>query len=364
MDPACVPGDVAVWSEEFALAKQLFTDILTAAEQRCEPFIIFHAAFSWADGLCRLGQLAESLAFAERAIEAAELVPVTLPLALTGKALTLLEMGRLQEAAALAQRLPSTGTAGLSWYLMAGFEQRLRATLALRRREIEPACQIFARLEKLADSWGIQDPCHIPWAADAISAYLQADRDADASRVVEGVERHAAGLPSRWPRVVASLGHAALAERAGDAALAEASFERALEIQHEMPLLRARTLIEYGAFLCRQGDLPHARPVLAEALRIAEARGAGWYASQARPLWRRAGGRSRRRGTGDLTPQEDAVAQLARMGKTNREIAQQLFLSVNTVETHLRHIYGKLGIHRRWELIARRDRGSGPDSTS
>jgi DNA-binding CsgD family transcriptional regulator len=40
------------------------------------------------------------------------------------------------------------------------------------------------------------------------------------------------------------------------------------------------------------------------------------------------------------------------VGRTNREIAQQLFLSENTVESHLAHVYRKLGIRRRWELIA------------
>jgi DNA-binding CsgD family transcriptional regulator len=46
------------------------------------------------------------------------------------------------------------------------------------------------------------------------------------------------------------------------------------------------------------------------------------------------------------------VADLARSGRTNKEIAGQLFLSVNTVETHLAHVFRKLGITRRWELIA------------
>ena len=45
------------------------------------------------------------------------------------------------------------------------------------------------------------------------------------------------------------------------------------------------------------------------------------------------------------------MARLARAGKTNREIAGQLYLTVNTVETHLRHVYQKLGIHRRVELL-------------
>lgn len=355
LDPACVPADVAVWSERFALAEQLFTALLSTADQRAEPFIIFHASFSWADGLCRLGRLEESLAVAERAVEVAELVPITLPLALIGKALTVLEMGRLQEAAALARQAADTGADGHPWYLVVGFHERLRGTLALRRGEVDTACSIFARLDDLANSWGLRDPCQIPWAADAISAHLLAGRDTDASRAIDRLEA-CASLRSLWPQVVAAVGRASLAERAGDIVLAESTFGWALVLQEEiaLPLARARTLIEYGAFLCRQDHLARARPILAEALRVAEACGAGWCANQARVLWRRAGGRAGRRG-GVLTPQEAAVAQLVRQGKTNREIAQQLFLSVNTVETHLRHVYGKLGIHRRWELIARDD---------
>ena len=104
--------------------------------------------------------------------------------------------------------------------------------------------------------------------------------------------------------------------------------------------------------MLRQGDTAQARPVLAEALRLADACGAAWHAERARVLWRRAGGRARSTPSGALTPQEQAVADLARSGRTNKEIAGQLFLSVNTVETHLAHVFRKLGISRRWELIA------------
>ena len=52
-------------------------------------------------------------------------------------------------------------------------------------------------------------------------------------------------------------------------------------------------------------------------------------------------------------PQEAAVAQLAQAGRTNREIAQQLHLSVKTVVTRLGHIFQKLGIRSRWQLAGR-----------
>ena len=64
------------------------------------------------------------------------------------------------------------------------------------------------------------------------------------------------------------------------------------------------------------------------------------------------GGRRRRRDEPEkLTAQELHVAKLAAEGKTNREIAARLHLSVSTIETHLEHIYPKLGISSRRQLM-------------
>ena len=68
-----------------------------------------------------------------------------------------------------------------------------------------------------------------------------------------------------------------------------------------------------------------------------------------------AGGRPRRdaiSGPDALTPSELRVAQLAAAGQTNRQIAQALFVTQRTVETHLTSTYGKLGISCRPELPA------------
>jgi PAS domain S-box-containing protein len=52
------------------------------------------------------------------------------------------------------------------------------------------------------------------------------------------------------------------------------------------------------------------------------------------------------------TPREREVLELVLRGFSNREIAARLYMSVDTVKTHLKHIYAKLGVRDRWQLIA------------
>ena len=77
-----------------------------------------------------------------------------------------------------------------------------------------------------------------------------------------------------------------------------------------------------------------------------------------------AGARPRRtalHGLEALTPRELQTAGLAAEGKSNREIADALFVTVKTVEWHLKHSYGKLGISSRRELAAALGRKHRPD---
>jgi DNA-binding CsgD family transcriptional regulator len=352
-DPVAQYASLALSAERFGDARRLLDGILEAAERRSDPMamamgLLYRGRLGW-----RLGQLEEALVLSARLVEAADLVPVLTPVAAADRALVLLDLGRLDEAERWCARADAAAGGGdsLGYTVMLGYLPR--GTLALRRGDLESACATFGALWEIADALEVRDPCTVPWAAEAIAAYLACGRQADARRLIDWLAPSAQALPARWPKVVVAAGRAALAEHNGDPETARDRYAEALALQEEMPvpLARAQVLTDYGAYLYRQGDARQARQALAEALRLAESCGAGWHAERARVEWRRAGGRTGTTPPGQLTPQEAAVARLARAGKTNREIAGQLYLTVNTVETHLRHVYQKLGIHRRVELL-------------
>jgi DNA-binding CsgD family transcriptional regulator len=105
-----------------------------------------------------------------------------------------------------------------------------------------------------------------------------------------------------------------------------------------------------------------------QALAINISVGASWDAARVRSRLRRLGVRRRiispevpHRGWDSLTPAERQVAQLVTEGRTNREIAEQLFVSPHTVSAHLRHIFDKIGVKSRVELT--REAGDRPRLT-
>jgi len=116
---------------------------------------------------------------------------------------------------------------------------------------------------------------------------------------------------------------------------------------------RAVELIEAGVRLRAEGRLGEAREPLRQALDAAHHSGAADLERRARAELIAAGGRPRRaalNGAGALTPGERRVAELAASGLTNRQIADELVVTVKAVGWHLRHVYRKLGISDRSEI--------------
>jgi DNA-binding CsgD family transcriptional regulator len=121
------------------------------------------------------------------------------------------------------------------------------------------------------------------------------------------------------------------------------------------PFERARTLLAFGSTQRRAKQKRPARESLEQALATFEELGATLWAEKARAELARIGGRPRVAG---LTPSEERIAELVAEGRSNKEVAAALFLTVNTVEGALKRIYAKLGVRSRAELAARRVRPS------
>jgi DNA-binding NarL/FixJ family response regulator len=132
-------------------------------------------------------------------------------------------------------------------------------------------------------------------------------------------------------------------------------FEQAIaQLQHSTARLeRALALLELGAATRRAGRRADARKPLREALELATACGADAIAARAHEELVAAGARPRRDPTesrSNLTASELRVACMAAEGMTNRQIAQALFVTENTIETHLRSVFRKLDIRSRSQL--------------
>jgi len=144
--------------------------------------------------------------------------------------------------------------------------------------------------------------------------------------------------------------HAAAVRGPAEELLAEAiSLLEPTPARYELAL----ALADLGAHLRRAGRRNQARTPLRRALDLAQRSGAAPLAARARRELLAAGARPRRTaltGTDALTSTERRVARLAADGLSNRQIAQHLFITQATVETHLRHAFHKLSVTSRADL--------------
>jgi DNA-binding CsgD family transcriptional regulator len=140
-----------------------------------------------------------------------------------------------------------------------------------------------------------------------------------------------------------------------DGADAELHYLEAVERLNRTPLRPdlARARLVYGEWLRREGRRSDARDQLRAAYDTFTLIGAEAFALRSRRELLATGEKVRNRQVStdtQLTHQEEDIARLARDGRTNHEIAAELFLSARTVEWHLRKVFTKLGIASRREL--------------
>ena len=175
-----------------------------------------------------------------------------------------------------------------------------------------------------------------------------------AEELTEQIELEAASRPTPYLRTLALRCRGAVEASAGDLDEATASLRAAADAASELdlPLERGRTLLLLGRVQRRAGHKAASRETLQMAAELLDGVGAKLFAEQARAELGRIPGR-RPRDRGELTAAERQIAALVAEGKSNKEVAATLFVSVKTVEVTLTRVYRKLGVKSRAELAAR-----------
>ncbi len=227
----------------------------------------------------------------------------------------------------------------------------------LEHWEGDPAAAVeqFTLAEELGRAAGSRDPGTAFYVPDQVEALLELDRVDDAVEALVAWEHEAERLRRHWWLAEAARCRGLVAAARGDVQRAVETLEAAVE-RHGLagdPFGRARALLALGVARRRLRQKRAAREALEEALAGFDELGARGWAERTRAEIGRIGGRTRAEG---LTPAERRVADLVAAGRTNREVAAALFLRERTVESHLSHVYAKLGVRSRTELARRLDR--------
>ena len=217
-----------------------------------------------------------------------------------------------------------------------------RAAVAESRADHDGVLRALEPLSTAPLRAAVREPGYWPWVELQATALVSLGRTDEADALL--ATARLARARGRW--LVAT----------GDLPAARAMFESALAELGELPLRveHAHLLFAYGQVLRRAGKRADAEPLLRTAREQYAAFGADILVERCDRELQAAGARSSRgaRGPAELTAQEQAVVALVAAGMSNREAADELFLSTKTVQYHLTRIYAKLGVRSRTELAA------------
>jgi len=212
------------------------------------------------------------------------------------------------------------------------------------------AAEHLAPLVELARAERICEPGLTRYVPDQVDALVELGRLDEAGELLDWYEGNAVRLGRRGATASSRRCRGLLAAARGALDEALADFQAAL-VDHDavpLPFDRARTLLFYGAALRRAKRKADARDRLEESAAAFEELSATAFAERARAELARIGGR--RRSEGGLTATERQIAGLVAEGRSNKEVAAALFVTVKTVEANLSRVYAKLGLRSRADL--------------
>jgi len=344
-DAGRMRGIRAMWRGEVPQARAYFEAALERARDRGEEWSVFVYLHHLVELEVRIGDV-DAL---ESALDYIDVQAGGLPFARAGRL-----RGRAFAAAWRGQAEVVEELVGdifielrMRWHSLEA--TRARGVARLFAGDLEGAAADLETVTGEVRSAGVAEPGAFPASPDLVEALVQLGRIEDAQRELAWLEARASEQQHPWGLVVACRARGLLEEHLGHLEAAEASFSDGLA-RHSgltLPLDEARTRVAFGRVLRRTNRRRDAREQLTRAVESLEALGVVPLAADARSELERVGGRARASG---LTPTEERVAALVAEGRTNREVADELVVTVRAVEANLTRIYSKLGVRSRVEL--------------
>lgn len=353
IDPALAAGVILKWCDRLGEARVKlagsYRQALDRGDEASLPYLLYH--FSQLE--CWAGDWAAAEEYALegcRAAEESHQRPM-MPAALYALALLRAHQGRLDTARELVRQTlalcDQTGNAPVASQAVA-----LLGFAALSQGDYQATHSHLGRLAEVTAGIGLGEPSVVKFLPDEIEALAALGKIDLARAYTQKLLAQGQSLGRPWALATGNRCRAHLAAVEADLETARAACQQALS-HHErlpMPFELGRTFLLNGIVERRAKRKSAAHGSLSEALSIFEHLGAPLWADKARQELSKITARSQ---VGKLTGTERRVAALIAEGKTNREIAAAMFVTENTVQTHLRHIFQKFGVKSRTELAAR-----------
>jgi DNA-binding CsgD family transcriptional regulator len=232
-------------------------------------------------------------------------------------------------------------------------EIRCISVLGLVELSLDDPAAAHAWLEPLpgfTEAMGLREPGVFPFVPDLVEALVALGELEQAKALTEGLEEQGGARGRSLALGTAERCHGLVAAGLGDLPGAAMKLERSVQELERVPqpFELARSLLVAGEIQRRMKKKRSSREMLDRAIGIFEELGAPLWAGKARAGLARIGGRAP--SPHQLTPTEEQVAWLVAEGRTNREVAEKLFVSVHTVEANLKRIYRKKGVRSRTQL--------------
>jgi DNA-binding CsgD family transcriptional regulator len=358
--PTFVYAQALKYSGRYAEARRLFEGLLDEASGAGSEPPMAQFLYHLAELECWAGNMPVAVDHARRALtlSAQPFAALDRIVALYATALVEAHLGRAEPARAAATEgirlAEETGVAIARVHLLAvlGFLELSLGDARAAHGHLGPVAEFRA-------SMGVGAPGFLPMVPDEVESLIALGEVAEAASLLDEFSEQAVAHDDAWGNEGAARCRALLLAADGDVAGALGLLDAWVRdgVGSSRPLERARTLLVMGQLQRRAKLKAPARETLEDALHQFRGLQASAWAERTAGELRRLGGRAP--APLALTPTEERVAELVTEGRTNREIAEALFVSVNTVEWHLSRIYRKLGVRSRSELIASAPRDPG-----